>query len=166
MKLGPTKWESFIDWLDEIIHARPDWWWAVRNFINNIPLFLGLAWRYRRWDSHYSIVVFTRLLEENARCCRRGHNVAAEKVYRRAMTAAGMLDRAYNYGFTDDKAYMYLARKYPWNFENRQISRPYESGSLPDKLSTFALKRAEKTEKQMKLEAWMYVNKYSSHFWS
>ena len=170
MNLNPTKWQEFVDWVDDIVHRRPDWYWAIKNYKRNFMLFNKLAWNYKSWDSHFSIEVFAKLLEDNARCCKDGLHLNSEKVYRRGMTASGMLRKAYNYSICNDKAYMYIARKYPHTWRDTEgnfttLRWAGEGNKRVEALRDYASKRCDETERVMKIEAWDYISKYIECLW-
>lgn len=164
---GKSTWkDALMEKIDDIIYYRPDWYYKVRAFLHNLPKFIALAWNYRSWDSVYSVNVFIELLEDNALSCKNGHCTRSERLYRRGMTAAGLLHKAYDYNLCDDKASMYLHKKYPYKLESgKGFLRGFEKGSIPDKMDAIADKRIARLSKSLKKEAWEYVNKYVDHLW-
>lgn len=142
----------------------------IRNFTRNLSLFLRLAWSWRPWDSSYTLDVFTELLKHNARSCKVGHSVNSEKTYRRAMTAAGLLNRAYSE--KRDKTLAYLYTKNPIEFIREEEEkygvayRTYHTDEvLHDKMYKLAYKRYAKAIEITKREAWEYLYKYIEYFY-
>jgi hypothetical protein len=158
---------AWYDHVMDFLESRPDWYYNVKNYLRNFILFNKMAYQWRPWDSSHTIDVFVKLLIENAHDCKADKwHKNNNKRYRQALTAAHLLDRAYNYNVTKDKAYMYLARKYPYIMKDQTFWRGYDKGSLADKMHEFATKRIDKKEAQMKKEAWEYIHKHIENFWS
>lgn len=171
--LGSSKWyhkilDDFWFWLDHSIIDST--YYNIKNLIINTPMFLGLAWTWRPWDYCYTINVLVKLLTKQASCLKVGVNVKREKVYRRCMTAAGKLDRAYNRDV--DKVLVYLMNKNPKSFKRIRNGKFYtlETKLVTDKriydgMYKVASKRSDKEEAKAKQEAWEYLHKYIEHFW-
>lgn len=153
------KWDSFVIW------ATPDVYYSVRNYLRNFMLFNKLAWGWKCWESEFSIEVFRKLIIENGKACRGGHLQHGNKRYLKAYVMAHKLKRAYEYNCTDDKAYMYIAHKYPHNINFGQFYRGFDKGSIADKMRDISSKRVDETEARLKKEAWEYVHKYIGHLW-
>jgi len=166
-------------WYDEWISDLESWWfncwlmntyYNIRNFIINLPLFLRMAWKWRPWDSGYTINAFCDMLEVNAKACKSGYHVRGEQVYRRCMTASGKLRKAYDYGV--DPTLSYLFKKNPICFrriETSKLSEMYTKQvtkkKIYDGMYKIASDRGNKNEAAAKKEAWEYVHKYIEHFW-
>lgn len=138
---------------------------SVKKFIKNLKLFLKFAWGWRAWDSIYTIEILIALLKENAKACKNGRHAQAEKVYRRAMTAAGYLERAYvkEYG---DKTLKYLYTKNPLEFRNNRIEHDMKTEQHIFKaMRKLAMQREMVIQENDKKEAWEYLSKYIGYFW-
>lgn len=152
--------DNFIEWI------TPDWYYELRAYINNFRLFNSLARDWRPWDSIFTINVFVKLLIEQAHCCKNSNHKNEIKRYRQALTAAHLLNRAYEYNCTKDRAYMYLVKKYPTKWETRTIQFHEGASQKTKQLIDFASKRIDRWELQKKKEAWEYINKHIDYFWS
>lgn len=143
-----------------------DFYRNIKAFVKNLPMFLKMAWTWRWWDSEYTIDVLVTLLQKQARGLRNGYCVDSETTYRRCMTAAGKLDRAYNRDI--DKVICYLLHKNPpacvarWVKKNELSDKQKE---ICNKMYKVAQKRDAKNEAKAKAEAWAYLAKYVEHFW-
>lgn len=169
---GGTKWyhdvfDAFWFWWDHSLIGTS--YYNCKNFVRNLYLFIGLAWGWRPWDSHYTITVLIKLLKAQAPCLKNGLNVRSEEVYRRCMTAAGKLDKAYNMDM--DKTILYLLEKNRWYTEDTgnglyEMKTNYITDKrIYDGMYKVARKRSDKAEAQAKKEAWAYLHKYIEHFW-
>jgi hypothetical protein len=144
------------------------WYYNCSYFVQNLYTFIGLAWKWRPWDYEYTIDVLVILLKKQAVCIRYGITKDSEKVYRRCMTAAGKLDKAYSGEL--DRVLSYLMDK-----NDAYISRSRSGITLKTKYITderiykgmykVASKRSTKTESHLKKDAWKYLSKYIHHFW-
>lgn len=154
-------WDYICDWCS----WRPDWWWNVKNYLRNFKLFNRLAWEWRVWDTHYTICVLIKLLIENGRACKNGNSKNGFDRYRKAMCMAGQLEKAYNYNCTDDRCYMYLVHKYPYDTQGNILRRDFKNNKIAEKMYEIASNRVDETEKKLKKEAWEYVSKYIEYIW-
>jgi hypothetical protein len=132
-------------------------------------MFLKMAWYWRSWDSEFTIEVLTTLLRTSAKVLRKGCGVNSEKTYRRCMTAAGLLDKAYN-DFKRDKTISYLISKNKMYIEKVGIFGRLKINYIADKriydgMYSAALKRSNKEEAALKKEAWAYLHKHIESFW-
>ncbi len=157
-------WDKVMMYYDDVF-SMPDWYYNVLNYIRNFNKFNKLAWNWRDWDASYSITVFTGLLVAHAHVFKDGHLANSKKYYRRCLTAAALLSRAYSYSCLKDKGYMYLHRKYPYEFIGRQIVHSTGSNPYAERLMSMASKRVDAKEKAMKIEAWAYIHRYIDYFW-
>lgn len=170
--------ENTSKWYHKVYDAFCDWWdysalsgyyYNFKAFIKNVCLFTRLAWMWRPWDSHYTILALTKLLEEQAKCLRNGMALHREKYYRRCLTAAGKIDRAYNRPL--DKTISYLLDKnpiFPKELDDGMFTLETNyntSKDLYDGIYSVAEKRADNAEKQAKKDAWDYLLKHIETFW-
>lgn len=44
-----------------------DLYYSIKAFLKNLPLFLWLAWDWRKWDSSFTIRIIVILLREHAK---------------------------------------------------------------------------------------------------
>ncbi len=150
------------------------WYYNIKNFRQNIWFFTKLAWKWRPWDNQYNIDVLVALTKKTGQLI--GYNsrhTSHVKTYRRAMAAAGYLEKAYSYSVCDDKAYMNLMRNNPIKFEEIEGEGGYKlmthdykvSEEYHTKLSDIATKRITRVEKELKAHAWAYYIKYCESFW-
>lgn len=169
---GGTKWYHAIYdnlWFYWSHCALNTFYYNCKAFVRNLSLFIRLAWGWRPWDSHYTITVLVRLLKAQAPCLKNGLNVRREEVYRRCMTAAGKLDKAYNRDI--DKTVLYLMDKNPWYIVKYspgmyQMKTQYVTDKrIYSGMYEVARKRSDKAEAEAKKEAWEYLHKYIEHFW-
>lgn len=146
-------------------------YYKCRAFVLNLYLFLGLAWHWRPWDSHYTIDVLVKLLKKQAKCLKENDNhVGAQRVSRRCYTAAGLLDKAYNRDI--DKTVLYCIEKRKLEFRQLDNSDLYtleDTGTFDRRIikgmEKIATAREKKSEAEAKKEAWAYLCKYVEHFW-
>ena len=160
--------DSYFEWWDH--SSLSDTYYNVKNFLLNVPMFLKMAYNYRSWDYSYTLNILVSLLKDNAKACKNGHSVNAENTYRRGMTAAGLIEKAYNRDV--DRSMAYLLRKNPviWSDKSESGYIEMKTGylknqALYDKMYEVARKRDDTAEAQAKKEAWQYLNKYIEHLW-
>lgn len=138
-------------------------WYSVKYFFINLPFFVKQAWKWRSWDYTYQIELFADALERSARSIKHNDNhVGADKTYRRAMTAVGMLRKAYINPEFDKSLWAYLVKTSPLY---KNVSYDKHSKEWYNKLSDVIRKRADAWEKQRKDDAWKYVNKHIQKIW-
>lgn len=171
---GESRWyhtpiDSFWFWWDHsYINSA---YYKCRAFVCNLKLFLQLAWTWRPWDFSYTIAVLVKLLDKHAKSLKNGYHVNSEKTYRRCMTAAGKLDRAYNKDI--DKVISYLLVKYPPRMLKNEkgytvmtfTPEEIDKKRIHDGMWDIAHRREKENDKKEKKEAWEYLNKYIEHFW-
>lgn len=133
------------------------------------------------FDYSYTLNVFIDSLYALGQGLIRWDNASnAQRNGRRAMTAARMLKKAYNYETYLDKSYINWSKRSidktrPYKGHKGMIEmfaeHPYDNamGMEPLLYSSKMLKiifnRQRKTESNMKKDAWNYVNKYICTFW-
>lgn len=146
------------------------WYYNCKAFVKNLWLFLKLAWMWRPWDYSYTVNALVQLLTRQAQSLKHGYHTKSEETYRRCLTAAGKLDRAYNKDL--DRTITYILRKNPMSFKPLEGETGYSmkidyniSKRIYDGMYDAAHKRSEAAEKAQKEEAWKYLHKYIEHFW-
>lgn len=170
---GDVRWyDAIVDnlWLYWDNCAVNTFYYNCKAFVRNLYTFIGLAWTWRPWDSHYTIDVLVKLLKKQAKCLKENDNhVGAQRTARRCYTAAGLLDKAYNRDV--DKSLVYLMQKNKW------YTKPLKNGmhemktnyvtdkKIYDGMYKVARKRSDKAEAEAKKEAWAYLHKYIEHLW-
>lgn len=164
-----NRWDDFLDWYYwhwDNIRTKLGYF-KVKRFVKNIPFFAKLAWHWSPWDYSYTINVLIELLKANGRACRSGYGMQSEKIYRRAMTAAGLLERAYNKDADDkDNGYKVFHENNPLTWGNRTIRRIYKKDEAYYlKMDKIINERVEKNQEQDEKDAWDYLRKYIRHFW-
>jgi hypothetical protein len=161
------KWYDICSWWSRL--RIVSWYYNVKQFLRNLPLFIKLAWNWRSWDSQYTITVFYSLLRKNAQAINQGYN--HRNRYRRCLTAAAKLERAYNFSEINDKGYRYLRETNPCKFEKvgdyyTKLVYDYKiSEEYYKKRWNVVHKRVDREEKELKQDAWNYVHKYIETFW-
>ena len=161
-----------IQWLesktrDVITHP----YYILKQFYLNLKIFIPLAYRWRSWDFSYTVTVLCELLKAQARVTKEAdRHIGSEKAYRKQMTAAGMLEKAYNEEV--DKSIMYLTMKNPVEFTkvgdgyNRMSQKQVTDKRIYDGIYAVADKRSKKAKETRKREAWAYLQKHLESFWS
>lgn len=136
-------------------------WYNVKYFCANLPFFIKQAWKWRSWDYTYQIELFADALERSARSIKRNDNhVGADKTHRRAMTASGMLRKAYLDQEFDKSLLQHLQKRNPL-ITRRDATNPEQEA----KMFRIIRNRVDAWEKQRKDDAWKYVNKHIQKFW-
>lgn len=159
--------ENLMECIDNnhTIEVIRDFYYKINNFFHNLPMFVVFSWRYRSWDYSYNVEIFVKLLERTGKSLRHhGWSVQSEKCARRCFTAAGLLRKAYLDQDVDNTLW-YLMEQNPISFGNRQLKRAYKNRKIYDGMYNAADKRITKASKELKQEAWQYLNKYIEHFW-
>ena len=170
---GGTKWYNAIGdnlwfYLDNC--ALNTFYYNCKAFVRNLYIFIGLAWMWRPWDYHYTITALIVLLKKQAKCLKDNDNhLGSQKTARRCYTAAGLLDKAYNWEV--DKSLIYLMNKNPWYTIKRKACYEMKTRYITDKkiydgMYKVARERSNKAEAAAKKEAWEYLHKYIEHFWN
>lgn len=156
----------------DAIGWRPNWYYNIKQFCRNLPLFLRLAWKWRGWDSHYSIMAFVELLKATAKSIKKyGHLANSEKRYRKCMMAAGLLDKAYNteisksldYLYTKNKWYTERCKDAPHLYEMKTDYKTPEH--IYNAMWDIAHKRDEKEQAERKQYAWKFIHKHIEYWW-
>lgn len=166
--------DRLSDWWDNcyLVKKWEDIYYPIKNFTQNLPVFIKMAWNWRSWDSHYTIEAFCVLLEEQAKALQKyDRHVGSLRCARRCFTAAGLLRTAYNRPV--DKTLVYLMHRNPMFFVKIKDSSLSEmrrkqitDKRVYDGMYEVARKRSDKAEATAKKEAWEYIHKYIEHFWS
>ncbi len=160
--------DSIQDWLDhnKFISSCRDWYYSLKAFFSNLPMFVRFAWRYRSWDYIYNVEVFVTLIENTGKTLRKhGNALNSEKYARRAFTAAGLLRKAYLEGY-NDKTLLYLNRKNPYTLEGCSFKRTVKTEArIYEGMVKIAREREMRVEQEMKADAWVYIHKYLEYFW-
>lgn len=149
-----------------------DIYYNFQNFFLNLKWMIPAAWKFRCWDSTYNIELFCKSLEITANTIKiHGNALNKEKYYRRCITAAGLLRQAYNYHRALDPSLKSLMKNNPMNYlrSNKGYSIAVHTYKTSEEYYTkqFKLisKRLDKKEKDLKTNAWNYINKYIDQFW-
>jgi hypothetical protein len=163
----PTIINKVVDKLEEYRSFRKlqNYYYNIKGFKNNLKLFTRLAWSWRPWDSQYTIDVLIVLLKEHAHNLKtHSYHVGADKTYRRAMTASGLLDKAYRSDM-DKSVSNLLGIMYRKDRAFQRSEKYRQNKEFYSKLFDTARLRSDKVEKQRKADAWGYVNKYIESIW-
>lgn len=148
-----------------------DFYYNLKAFLKNLPLFLRLAWSWRKWDAQHTVDVLVILVKEHAIDCKNDKWHANTEVrYRQAMRAAAQLERAY--GYYKYPALNFLYKKYP--FVKTKTPEGYTcwkhdykgKDALIEKMFKLAMDKESKIEEERKKEAWEYLGKVIERFWS
>ncbi len=159
----------FIDLYYDYPHH---WIWTIKQTLKNLRFFMPHIINMRPWDYSYQITLFADSLEYLAKGLKDGHALSAEKQYRRAMTAAGKLRKAYSYGSWDDKSYRNWTNRNPMVFTDlgdgftSLSSNPKDGEEYSDKMYKIIRNRQEKEEAGLKKVAWEYLHKHIEHWWN
>jgi hypothetical protein len=137
-----------------------DFRYNVYQFCKNVPLFLRLAWGWRKWDSVHTLDVFCQLLDEHAKDLEQDDcHINAHKYARRARTSAGLLRQAYDLNYTKIN-----------ERHSKLLMKHFTSRRLMSKLDVYSLEKLSRSTQEIakgqKLVAWAYLNKYIEHFWT
>jgi hypothetical protein len=144
----------------------PDIYYNIKALIRNLPLFLRLAWNWRKWDSHYTIDVLVVLIREHAKDqLADKHHLHHVKRYRTAMIAARLIEQAYgDYRHLSEK---YIDSKREYCLENNKVIIKYSGDAeMLDKMIKVAYAKASEIKKERKAYAWAYLNKHIERMWS
>lgn len=149
-------------------------YYDCKQFVRNLPLFIKQAWRWRRYDSCYSLNVFVELLKAHAHDqLADPWHLNADKRYRQCMRAAGQLEQAYDENIKD-KSYLALIHNNPINFipykddtELVELTHSYKTTEeYYIQMSKIIQERLNKQEKERKQAAWAYINKHIEEWWT
>ncbi len=156
---------------------------SLKKRVNlNIPWMADHICHFGDYDYSYAVSMFVDSLQALGRGLLRWNNVVGSlRNGRRALTAAGMLKRAYGYESWEDVSYK------NWSARNRHVHIPiqvkkhkyYQMKTLhehdnamgmdreeyADKMWRLIHNRQKKVEAQMKIDAWAYIQKYIEHWW-
>lgn len=144
----------------------------IRNIYRNVVFFWPHILKYRDFDYHYSVELFCDSLEHLAHGLKRWDNcVGSDRNYRRCMTAAKQLRKAYADESSQDKSYMALAKVNPIKWiplkgGMSQMAHDYKkTEDYYSKMFKVINKRTQTSEAALKKEAWEYIHKYIQHWW-
>lgn len=159
--------ERFKDWFDhnKVVSTCRDWFYSIKAFLSNLPMFIKFAWGYRAWDYSYAIEILITLLETTGKNIKEhGWAKDKDKTARRAFTAAGLLRKAYMDG-VPSKTHTYIYKKYGYSFSKNYKRPPKHIKNRIDKMLGIASKREMEVEQELKDQAWKYLSKYIEHMW-
>lgn len=163
-----TLMDKIVDLLQYNIVTR--FIYNVKFFCSKLPLFIKLCYNWSANDFDETLVVVKYLLIGHAKFIRNGWNLNSEKYYRRAMTAAGMIDKVVNPQF--DKTVNYCFTKLRKNGgllvndETQVLSdEDLAKRALLKKIANTAIKRVSTNEDQLRNELFDYLKKHSRNFW-
>lgn len=155
----------------------------------NVPWMANHICQFGDYDYSYSVSLWIDSLIALGRGLLRWNNVVgSQRNGRRALIAAAMLKRAYFYENWEDKSYL------NWSSRSKHVSIPIsEKGNVvlkknakyfqlttvhafdnamgmdkeeyADKMWRIIHNRQKKTEAQMKIDAWAYLQKHLTSFW-
>lgn len=160
---------SFMNWWDDnyfVSRCRDYYYYPIKAFLRNLPMFVRFAWYYRSWDYTYNLSILADLLEDTAKNLRKyGNAVDSEKSARRAFTAAGLIRKAYM-EHNVNKTLIYLFKKCPVRIRNRTLDREQNIPEhIYEGMYNSARRREDKAEKELKEQTWAYIHKYIENFW-
>ncbi len=148
------------------------WYCTIKHFIRNVKFFWPHVLTMKDFDSHYQIQLFCDSLEYLAKGLKRWDNcVGSDRNYKRCMTAAKQLRKAYADDSYNDKSYKALTRANPIRWIKlksgcSQMTHDYKkTEEYYTKMFKVINKRTSESEARSKKEAWEYINKYIQHFW-
>lgn len=140
-----------------------------------------MAYHLINWadfDHSYSIELFIDSLKHLGKGLIRWNNAFhAKRNGRKALQAAAMLERAYNYHSSDDVSYKNWANRCPvWWKKIKSGSRmmrdyPYDNAmnmdreEYSDKMFIIIINRQRKQEETLKKEAWEFTHKHIEKWW-
>lgn len=173
MSRKTTRWYHLIlDFLVDLWDDYPGhWFFLVKTWYTNFMFFFPHIRDMRSWDYSFNINLFVHSLRYTANGLKNGHSLLCDRYYRRCLTAAGLLDRAYHFEAYNDKSYRNWLKRNPRSFvkldngNSKLVINHKDSVEYSDKMSKIIHKRLENQEKQMKKEAWEYVHKHIEYFW-
>lgn len=141
-------------------------YYNIKAFLRNLPLFIKLAWNWRKWDSSYSIDVLVVLIREHAydQLSDKWHSNNIKR-YRQSLTAAALLEQAY--ATYDHPSMKYLDIKRKYTLDNGRLIIKYSGNKeILDKMHKLAYDKEELTIKARKEFAWDYLNKHIERMWT
>ncbi len=148
------------------------WYYTAKHFLRNVKFFWPHILKMKDFDSHYQIQLFCDSLEYLARGLKRWDNcISSDTNYKRCMTAAKQLRKAYADEGYNDKSYVALSKANPirWvklNSGNSQMTHDYKkTEEYYSKMFKVINKRIQDSEKRAKEEAWLYIHKHIQHWW-
>ncbi len=150
-----------------------NWYCVVKHYIRNIKFFWPHIKGMKDFDSHYQLELFCDSLEYLARGLKRWDNcVGSDRNYKRCMTAAKQLRKAYADEGYNDKSYRALSKRNPIRFvslgKNKGSTMTHDYAKTEEyytKMSKLINKRIQTTEEKAKKEAWAYIHKYIQQWW-
>ncbi len=152
-----------------------DFYYDCKQFFRNVRHFLKQAWKWRSWDSSYSIDSFADNLQYLGEQIKK-YNGASNKAYVRCYIAAHLLRTAYNDSIRyQDKSYSNWTRNNRITFVRIQegqykgmsqlgYERKYPE-DYSEKMQKVIDKRIDKIEADRKLEAWAFIHKWAPSLW-
>ncbi len=182
--------KTFVDIKIEVELDKWDDFDSLKERLNiNVPWMAPHICQWGDYDYSYSIQLFVDSLEALGRGLLRWDNViGSTRNGRRALTAAAMLKRAYNYESWDDKSYRNWSRRQkhvsiPISAKGNTVLRKYakyfrldtvhdfgnamrmDREEYANKMWKIIYKRQQRVEAELKLAAWQYIKKYVEHWW-
>lgn len=157
--------------------------------VQNVPWMADHICQWGDYDHSYSIQLFIDSLQALGRGLLRWNNaVGSERNGRRALTAAAMLKRAYNYESWEDKSYLnwsarskhlhipisakgnVVLKKYAKYFQMKTVhtfsnAMGMDKEEYADKMWRIIHDRQKITEANLKIDAWVYIQKHIESFW-
>lgn len=143
-----------------------NFYYDCKAFLRNLPLFLKMAWHWRKWDSQYTIDALVVLIREHAydQLADKWH-IHNVKRYRQAMIAAKLIEQAY--GDYKHPSMKYINKKRKYCLESSRLTIEYSGNKeMLDKMHKLAYDKEEATIKARKAFAWDYLNKHVERMWS
>lgn len=143
-----------------------DFYYNIKAFLRNLPLFLSLAWGWRKWDSQFTIDALVVLLKEHAKDqLADKHHLHHVQRYRQAMHCAGLLEQAYSdYHYP---SVLYLRKKRKPTIADHRFTMHYDGNQeILDKMSKLAYDKETAIVKARKAYAWEFLGKHIERMWS
>lgn len=162
--------KSFIE--DNIIFPLSSLCTPVKYWYVNFKFFLPHIIKMRDWDSGYQIRLFASSLKYLANGIKQqGHLKQCDRIYKRCLIASELLTKAYNFEPWTDTSYRYQSDRNPIVFKpldngHTELTHEYAvSKNYYSKMSKVINKRLNNQERNLKKDAWGYINKYIEYFW-
>lgn len=182
--------KTFVDVRIEVEMEQWDKLSSLKDRIAlTVPWMADHLCQFGDYDYSYNISLWVDSLTALGRGLLRWNNVVgSQRNGRRALTAAAMLKRAYNYESWEDKAYLnwsarskhlhipinakgnVVLKKYAKYYQLKTI-QTYDNAmgmnreEYADKMWKIIHDRQKITEAQMKIDAWAYIQKHLCSWW-
>lgn len=156
-----------IEYWNNLVYELKHYYYNCKHFFLNIIKFRKELSEYRSWDYGYSIMMFTKSLDDiGNNMIKHSPLVNGVKYGRRAKRAAIYLRKAYD-GETSE-AWGRICDKETYDFidiPNTDLCKMVVRNPVDKRWKDKVVKDMREQEVRDKKEAWAYVSKHIERFW-